>query len=92
MPPSSTELPTDWASRPGFSLTQADIEEFKAIIRSEYGVEMENQEAWNRVIELLNLYRNLLGPIPEDPESIQANIPMQTRMDDGGIVQDAWSK
>ncbi len=52
----------------GFALTQADIDEFKGIIRKEFGVELDNQTAWSRVIELLHLFRSLLGPIPEDPE------------------------
>jgi len=52
----------------GFALAQSDIDEFRAIMRQEFGGELSNQEAWSRVIELLHLYRSLLGPIPEDPE------------------------
>lgn len=54
---------------PGFALNQADIDEFKIIVRKECGTDLTDHEAWNRVIELLNLYRSLLGPIPEDPEA-----------------------
>lgn len=64
-PPASYGEPSD----AGFVLNQADIDEFKGIIRREFGVEMSDRDAWNRVIELLNLYRMLLGPIPEDPEA-----------------------
>ncbi len=60
--------PTASPRDPGFALNQADIDEFKQITRQEFGVEMSNQDAWRRVIELLHLYRSLLGPIPEDPE------------------------
>lgn len=59
------------ARSPGFALSQADIDEFKQIIHREFRVEMNDHDAWGRVIELLNLYRSLLGPIPEDPEAAQ---------------------
>jgi hypothetical protein len=62
----------------GFALNQADVDEFKAIVLKECGVRMDNHEAWNRVIELLNLYRALLGPIPEDPEAKRAAFPVRT--------------
>lgn len=52
----------------GFALCQADIDEFKGIVRREFGVELSDHDAWARVIELLHLVRSLLGPIPEDPE------------------------
>lgn len=68
MAPSDLTEPLEVPRRGGYDLTQADIDEFKAIVRAECGVEMDNHEAWNRVIELLNLYRALLGPIPEDPD------------------------
>ncbi len=71
MPHSNSYPPREEPRRHDFALSQADIEEFKAIVRSECGVEMTDHEAWNRVIELLNLYRALLGPIPEDPGARQ---------------------
>ena len=52
----------------GFPLTQEDIDEFKVLMRDECGVDLPNQEAWNRATELLGLFRTLMGPIPEDPE------------------------
>lgn len=61
----------------GFALTQADIDEFKGIVRRECGVEMSDREAWSRVIELLSLYRMMLGPIPEDPEARPAGPEVQ---------------
>jgi len=64
------EQPSDRPNpeRGGFALTQSDIDEFKQIIRQEFGVELTDPDAWSRVIELIHLYRSLLGPIPEDPE------------------------
>ena len=65
----------------GFALTQADIEEFKALVERECGVRLDDHSAWNRVIELLNLYRVLLGPTPEDPEArrVQTSSPLLSR-------------
>lgn len=60
------------------NLSQADIEEFKVLMRQECGVELENQEAWNRAIELISLYRMLIGPLPEDPEADQVAKPAQS--------------
>lgn len=62
----------------GFALTQADIDEFRGIVARECGVELSDHETWNRVIELLNLYRALLGPIPEDPEAEGPPLPVRT--------------
>jgi len=55
-------------------LTAADVEEFRAIMQEESGVALTETEAWNRAIELINLVRMLLGPIPEDPESAGSQI------------------
>jgi len=66
------ETPTETTrsrETPGFALNQADIDEFKTIVRKECGTDLTDHEAWNRVIELLNLYRALIGPIPEDPDN-----------------------
>jgi hypothetical protein len=54
--------------RPTSQLTQDDIAEFRAVIRSETGVELTDGEAWSRAIELVAMVRMLLGPIPEDRE------------------------
>lgn len=47
-------------------LTQADVDRFKDIMRRECGAELTNEEAWSRAIELLAMFRMLLGPLPED--------------------------
>lgn len=52
----------------GFPLTPDDVHEFREIVAAETGVQMDDQEAWNRATELCALYRMLLGPIPEDPD------------------------
>jgi len=63
------ETPTENRSResPGFALNQADIDEFRVIVQRTSGQAIDNSAAWNRAIELLSLFRILIGPIPEDP-------------------------
>lgn len=51
-----------------FSPTQADVSEFQFIMRGECGVALDNAEAWNRMTELVTLFRMLMAPIPEDPQ------------------------
>ena len=62
-------------------LTPVDIEEFRTLIKQECGVQMSTEEAWKRVSELLELYRMLLSPIPEDPEAEDASGPVRTSSD-----------
>lgn len=50
-------------------LHQADIDEFKRLVREHCGVELDDLAAWNRATELVFLYRMMLRPIPEDPEA-----------------------
>ncbi len=45
MPPSKPDPPLDETRPHGFPLTQADIDEFKAIVEREFGVRMGDQEA-----------------------------------------------
>lgn len=49
-------------------LSVEEVEEFREIVRAETGVDMSESEAWNRAIELVALFRMLIGPMPEDPE------------------------
>lgn len=49
-------------------LTQADIDEFKRLVKETTGTELTNYEAWSRATALVGLYRMMLKPIPEDPE------------------------
>ena len=50
-----------------FALTQSEVERFRDVMRRESGTELTMAEAWARAIELLALFRMLLGPLPEDP-------------------------
>lgn len=49
-------------------LTPADVAQFRSLMQEECGELLTEQEAWDRAIELINLVRMLMGPIPEDPE------------------------
>lgn len=49
-------------------LAEQDVAEFQALMKESCGVELSTSEAWSRAIELLNFFRMLLGPIPDDPE------------------------
>lgn len=60
-------------SRPAFSLTQADVVEFRDLVARECGVVLDDAKAWHRATELVALYRMLLGPIPEDPECMPSS-------------------
>lgn len=54
---------------PTLTLTEADVREFQEVMRKECGLVLDDAEARNRAIELVALFRMLLGPIPEDPAS-----------------------
>lgn len=45
------------------------MREFQELVRRECGIELTDQEAWDRATVLIDLYRMFLGPIPEDPEA-----------------------
>ena len=47
-------------------LTPEDVREFQALVLAETGVQLSTQEAWNRAIELIALFRMLIKPYPED--------------------------
>lgn len=48
-------------------LKQEDIDEFRRLVKEYCGIELTNEEAWSRAIELVSLYRMMLRPLPEDP-------------------------
>lgn len=52
--------------RYGFGLTEAEVRRLQDILRRD-GLDLTMEQAWARAIELLSLFRMLLGPIPEDP-------------------------
>jgi len=49
-------------------LSPEEVAEFRETVREETGADLSEQEAWNRAIELVALFRMLLGPLSEDPE------------------------
>ena len=55
-------------SHGAFGLTQEEVDALQDIIRRETGEELTNEEAWARAIELIAMFRMLLGPLPEDSE------------------------
>ena len=57
-------------SRFAFGLSQADVDEFRALIHKECGEELSPEEAWKRASEVLALFRMLLGPLPEDRAAV----------------------
>jgi hypothetical protein len=73
------------ASIPG--LTRAKVEEFRALLEGECGLHLELDEAWKRAVQLIALYRMLMGPIPEDPGvRTSANLPSRPG-DTHGVLQ-----
>lgn len=67
--PDQLLAPADQVGNPArfaFSLSQADVEEFRELIHRECGEELSLEEAWKRASEVLALFRMLLGPLPED--------------------------
>jgi len=64
----------------GYSLTPDEVREFQALVRSETGITLSGQEAWDRAIELIALVRMLVHPYPEDHE---ASLPSGVRTSSG---------
>jgi hypothetical protein len=56
----------DLENRYSFGLTISEVRRYRDITRRESGIELTEAEAWSRAIELLALFRMLLGPLPED--------------------------
>lgn len=54
---------------PESGLSREKVIEFQRLVREECGLELPIEEAWARATRLVTLYRMLMGPIPEDPES-----------------------
>ena len=57
------------------TLTEADVEEFRRLMREDCGVELSLVEAWTRATRLVAMFRALLGPIPEDPAARERGYP-----------------
>jgi hypothetical protein len=59
----------DEDGRFAFGLTALEVERLRGILSRESATEVSMAEAWGRAIELLALFRMLLGPLPEDPDA-----------------------
>lgn len=64
------EYPTDPTPSYGFGLTEPEVRRLQDILRRD-GLDLTMEQAWARAIELLSLFRILLGPIPEDPQAAE---------------------
>jgi hypothetical protein len=62
------------AIRYGFGLTEAAVRGLQEILRREGESDITLDQAWARAIELLSLFRMMLGPSPEDPRPQGSNI------------------
>lgn len=48
--------------------TPGQVTGFCNLVRAATGVELSDQEAWERATELVSLFRMFVGPLPEDEE------------------------
>ena len=62
----ATSPPPQELSRHAFGLTESEVRRLQDILRREGSVNLTLEAAWARAIELLALFRMMLGPIPED--------------------------
>ena len=56
-------------------LTEADVEEFRRLMREECAVVLTLAEGWERATKMLAMFRVLVGPIPEDSGVHGCNYP-----------------
>jgi hypothetical protein len=70
-------IPPEGEGHYAFGLTPIEVERFRDIMRSKSGSELTTADAWARAIEMLALFRALLGPHPEDPTaSVRTSEPL----------------
>lgn len=50
-------------------LTPEDVQEFRRLVKQECGIEFSYEEAYRHARQFIDLYRMLMGPIPEDPQA-----------------------
>lgn len=58
--------PTDSRDRYAFGLTDIEVRRLQDTLRRDGQPDVTLEQAWARAIELLGLFRMLLGPLPED--------------------------
>jgi len=59
----------DQDTRYGFGLTEPEVRCLQDILHREGEPDITLDQAWARAIELLSLFRMLLGPLPEDQDA-----------------------
>lgn len=55
--------------RYGFGLTEGAVRRLQDILRREGALDITLEQAWARAVELISLFRMLLGQLPEDRTS-----------------------
>jgi hypothetical protein len=65
------------------TLDREAVLQFQRLMQEECGVDLTLEQAWARAIQMVGLYRMLLGPIPEDAE-VQTSARMPPGAVDGG--------
>ncbi len=58
-----------------FGLTDASVEELRAILREECGEELSLEQAWVRAIRLVALFRSLAGMAPKQATDTKFELP-----------------
>lgn len=69
-----TSTPLQHRGSFAFGLAPEAVERFRDIMDRECGVHLTSEEAWARAIELLALFRMMLGPLPEDARPASSTI------------------
>jgi hypothetical protein len=64
----------DHETRHAYGLTQAAVDEFRELMRQEYGEDLAPEAAWARAIEVMALFRVLVGPPIGDSSSAGSSI------------------
>ncbi len=59
----------DLERRYGFGLTEAEVRRLQDILRREGAPDVTLEQAWAQAIELIGLFRMLLGSSPEDRDA-----------------------
>jgi hypothetical protein len=65
----------DHGSRFAYGLTDRKVEELRAILREACGEDLTLEQAWTRAIQLVALFRALLGSLPEERGGAQFELP-----------------
>jgi len=58
-----------------FGLTDASVEELRSILREECGEELSFEQAWARAIQLVALFRALVGIAPTKGADAEFELP-----------------